>query len=764
MHAIADRYFGIDRMAKKRRVAKSERTVDLASDRSENVRTFDPFLIASGLLGSAIVYLMYHPSDAAQVESGDALWFGMLSLVIGLFTFLARPAVRVRSLDRWLDVAVWSLAIWIMFVAFANTGVGNLRMGTNEAWVWISGAAIFTAVRRLAVRQPSRKAVAGLIVVCAVGLAVHALHQQWVTLPMDRAAFQADPDRVMKAAEKAVGIDAPPKSAERYVFAGRLFDGGPTATFALANSLAAVLITGVLLSAGVVRYSFARLSPFLMAVWITIAILCATAVWATRSRSAVVACLFGAGMIWLGGGGSLIRSVLQRSRTLVGLAVAACLSGGLIWMAKPGWFSAAQASIAFRVQYWRATLRMIADRPLLGAGPGNFQAMYDRYRDEATSEQIADPHNLFFETLGSGGLVGFLLLIVCVMLAVKVVSGGKADLASAELGDETNDGRAVWMGACIALVLVWLFGFAVRQLPDVNASLFVLPIVASLGFVVMSSVRMVSSPDLDRLMLIVLLSVGMHLTFSGGWTVPGVAIVVWICAGFVTRLGVDKVDPSNRNFSGMVWGGGACLVLLGALYILSLRPVLSAERSLAIARMAIEDGRFGLAERSYRQAANSDSWSPAASLGLADLNRWKLVSNDSPDIRRQWNAGLQQSIRRGGQNPTLLRAIGIQQIHLYQRYGRTEDLNAAATTFESAVKWSPVNQWMIAQLAAIVAEQGDVDRAKELSDRAKRLSEMGINLERGFQFQLIYPAQPFGETAKTKVIRRPAPEVLSELQ
>lgn len=744
-------------------MSNAKRAVESATNREPGRPTFDPRLVATGFLGAGVVYLAYYPSDAASVANGDALWFAMLSLATCLFTFVVRTTgsnesdgSRWLSIDRCLDIAVWLLALWIMIAAFANSGVGNLRMATNEAWLWISGAAMFTAVRRLSANLQTRKAVAVLMVICATGLAVHALHQEWVTLPLNRAAFEEDPERVLEAA----GYDAPKSSAERVIFAGRLMDGGPTATFALANSLAAVLIAGVLLAAGVVRFSLTRLSYLQLVVWIFVAVLCAVGLWVTHSRSAVAASLLGATLICLDGDTTLSRAISKRRTMLLAGAVAASGFGGVVWLVNRDLFFSAPASVMFRLQYWRATLQMVLDRPWFGAGPGNFQSMYDRYRDATTSEQIADPHNLFFETLASGGWIGLTLLVVCITLVCKAIAAGKKELPCDAEAIDGDYGRSVWIGASVSLGLVWLFGFASRQLPDVEASLFVLPVVFAAGFVLVPSVKNVESHCLDRLMLIVLLMVGLHLMFSGGWTVPGVAIVIWISAGI--QAPIEMPRPSSRYFGASIWIGGLCVALMGLLFFMSLRPVQSAGQSMAVATRAIEDGQYRLAERRMRSAAMADRWSPQANLGLADLLRWRLIQEDLPIRRTQWENELEQARRRGGQNPTLLRAIGSQQTHLFQRYGKSEDLVAAGETFETAYNWSPVNQWMIAQLASIVAAQGDMQRCKELTDEAKRLSELGINTERRFRFQLIYPAKFFGESAKQGAIRRSAEAVLSE--
>ena len=223
------------------------------------------------LLAAGVVYLACYPSDSVSVEQGDALWFGMLAIFIATVAWAgwfwnrsrqsgsrktgadeleqpgdshaAKSSEQFKRLPQRVSVIVldwgpWLLAGWMMCAAFATCPPGNLRMATNEAWLWLSAAAIFSASRLLTTSLGTRRSLLALLVVCAVGLSVHGLHQYFVTLPANRLRYQQDPDAVVALA----GINAPPGSSERMVFANRLMDGGPTASFALANSLAAVLL------------------------------------------------------------------------------------------------------------------------------------------------------------------------------------------------------------------------------------------------------------------------------------------------------------------------------------------------------------------------------------------------------------------------------------------------------------------------------------------------------------------------------------------
>ena len=239
-------------------------------------------------------------------------------------------------------------------------------------------------------------------------MAVHGLHQYFISLPANRAEYQQDPESVLALA----GVDAPPGSAERMVFENRLFDGGPTGTFALANSLAAVLLVGVDGRGGRAAVSLAQLARCSVA-WASAAVLCAGCLMAARSRSATLAMSGRLGIdvhCFVAVCAAAIRKSLVRG---AGGRVARWAWARQIFIALAGnreWFEEAPASLAFRFQYWRSTWQMVLDHPLFGAGPGNFQSIYERYREASATEQIAEPHNFFFETLASGGFVGLGLL------------------------------------------------------------------------------------------------------------------------------------------------------------------------------------------------------------------------------------------------------------------------------------------------------------------------------------------------------------------
>lgn len=764
-------------MAKRRRVKPTNQSEKVDSKRSAHERgdeslamsdqRFDPLSVAAGFLGGAVVYVAYYPSDSVAVEKGDALWFTLLSLVLVTITCvfgMSRQRWNRSSFaERFLLIGPWILAAWMMIAAWGTASTGNLRMATNEAWLWVTAAAVFTSSRILSESIAVRRALTTVAIVCAFGLAVHGLHQYFVSLPANRAEYEQNPERILQLAGV---VDAPPGSAERMVFENRLFDGGPTGTFALANSLAAYLLVGIIGAIGILRLQFRTLTPLQWGGWIGVLVVCIGSLMAARSRSATLAMFVGILFVLVA------ASIRGRNKQALWVGVAATAAvafaviGFLATMGNREWFEEAPASLAFRFQYWRSSWNLVLDSPVFGAGPGNFQSIYERYREASAHEQIAEPHNLFVETLTSGGFVALgLLLMVTIAGGFRIAKGSNDDASSDAAADDRQ--RWVWLGAVLSLVMVWLIGFASRRPPDLDASLFVVPLSVAMAFAIWPSVGSLSSRSVDLIWLMVVIAIGIHLTAAGGWTVPGVAIALWVGGGVLTREQADSESPSHADSDSSSQTRKlpvvmACVgvVLIGTFYLSSLRPVEEQKRLMSA---ALRIGQPKLRRERLKEADAADPWSVEAALWLAEDYRWSMVVEMEPERWRQdWIDWVQVVKQRGGDDPAIYRMIGIQQLHVYQRHGNPDDLHAAAETFGKAAEWSPSNQWMMAQMAVIAERMGDRQRAEELTRRAWELSELGGNIERALSRQQVMVVRRVGPAAERGPIRAPASDLLPD--
>tara|TARA_R110002049_G_scaffold72490_2_gene187240 strand:- start:286056 stop:288464 length:2409 start_codon:yes stop_codon:yes gene_type:complete len=746
------------------------------------VHSVDPLGIALGLLAGLLVYANYFPSDAVAVEKGDALWFAMIALIIAAITFafaanhnealgLTRQPARRRSV--LIDMLAWSIALWVMLGAFNLSPPGSLRTATNEGWLWIAGASVFTSARRLFVADDARRAILVLILAGASGLAVHGLHQHYVSLPQNRLEYQRDPDAVLDQA----GIYAPAGSTERMVFENRLNDGGATATFSLANSLAAVLLIGVAAGIGVLKCGWPLRTTTTRWSWFCCASIVATGLsgaclLATASRSAIAATLVSLVclIVLMKAGRSIV--------SLLGVALAAVLLlVGVASLGNPEWFQQAPASLSFRFQYWRSTMELAFQNPWFGAGPGNFQSVYERFREDSAHEQIADPHNLFFETLGSGGFVAAALLVVLIALLARTIAGRislQADGGTFDRSAETiPPGKCVlckwiWLGSGLGLVLIWLLSFSTGMLPDIEAHLFAVPVAIIVAVLLWPTVRSIHARNLDVLSASCLAGLGVHLMAAGGWTVPGVAIYLWLFAGMLTRC---DAPPDSRPDKPRLLArlssraASAAMVMLAAsLYFVSIIPVQRAASALAAANVARGRGQWPMIQEKLDEAIRRDPWSVEAHIQKADLMRWALVvAEPNPNTRSEWELAVDATKRIAGQNPTVYESLGQQQIHVYQRHGNVRDLRAALQTFRNATDWSRANEGLYAQLALIEAKAGNQSAAEQAAARASELANAGGLYERILQKQLIAVVEPIGRNVQRRIRQDFAGELLRNL-
>ncbi len=222
-----------------------------------------------------------------------------------------------------------------------------------------------------------------------IAQAVIGWHQKLVDLPDLIAQYRENPDKMLRT----FNIPGDQLSAMRVRFENRLFDGGPTGTFALTNSLAALLCGGmVALLACMLRGS--KHWHWRWTVWTAAIAVVATILLATASRSAMAALLIVSSLF---AGQRLLRShgiawMKQRPMALVslGAGMVGALAIGLYSFRASEFVGQAPASLAIRINYWRACIGMLEQHPWSGIGPGQFKLVYEQFRMPESNEQIAD--------------------------------------------------------------------------------------------------------------------------------------------------------------------------------------------------------------------------------------------------------------------------------------------------------------------------------------------------------------------------------------
>lgn len=101
-----------------------------------------------------------------------------------------------------------------------------------------------------------------------------------------------------------------------------------------------------------------------------------------------------------------------------------------------------RSSLASRTMIWKSAFLMIEQNPILGIGPGNFQAKYlenQKYFPPYLEWAVPEPHNIFlafWTQTGLLGIAGFLLLLFFIFRSLFIIIKNKKDafLAAPLLG------------------------------------------------------------------------------------------------------------------------------------------------------------------------------------------------------------------------------------------------------------------------------------------------------------------------------------------
>lgn len=181
----------------------------------------------------------------------------------------------------------------------------------------------------------------------------------------------------------------------------------------------------------------------------TICALLAAGLWLTGSLGALLAAALGAVLLMPLGIGA--TTVGRRPRVaLVPMVLVYCALiavGGAYGLSRG---TLPHKSLGFRWQYWQAAAKALTDKPLTGIGRENFRAAYLRYKPPQSTEEVANPHNLWVTLaveLGPAGLLGAALLILGVLRRGLTAFGQPG-------GDERDTARGTAATVAVFVLLV----------------------------------------------------------------------------------------------------------------------------------------------------------------------------------------------------------------------------------------------------------------------------------------------------------------------
>jgi len=654
------------------------------------------------LAAAAAALLVAQPLAGSEsaATTGDGLPGVMLWIALGTFWALgALGRKRFTLRFGWTGAALVLLVAWHTIAALAAARMASPRPAVNVLWIWVGFALSFFLARQLFVgRREIRAMLVGMVAV-AVALSGYAVYQRLVELPASWEAFKTDPVGAMQAA----GVSAEPGSPEALLFERRLYSFEPMATFSLTNSLAGYLApwlavaVGIGLSGG--RAPRKRLLTALAAALVAAAI-AACLVW-TKSRSAYLATLAGLpAVMWACRAPRLGRGWKLAAGAAVGVGVLAAVTVFAMRLDERI-LTQASLSLGYRMQYWRSSLAMIADHPVAGCGPGQFQSEYTAYRLPEASEEIADPHNFFLEVWATAGTPAALALVAVLGSFAWIMIRRHDGEIEAKPDSPQQPDAALHVLAGVAAG--FLLGFVLRLAGSLPANPMVVVLGLTPGALTVAGLYYwIDDGRLSNLLPPVAVAVLLiNLLAAGGIGFPGVSGTLWL----LMAVGLNLIE-SDRHAAGQKTAlalTAVGLVMAVACYTSAYGPVLGCRWR---TQRAYEDA--ARAEEHLLAAAAADPlaaqpWNVLAGMALM---RWQEAP--TPAAYEALQHAQREFLRLLPNSAAAAAAAADRYYRAYAVSGSEDPLAEAVQLYGRAVRLYPNHAVFRAKLAVAMRSAGDL--------------------------------------------------------
>ena len=699
---------------------------------------------------TGLVCLLYFSRFFLPAESavlGETLWIATLWIACLLLWAAGMGrwgAARFRfdSIDAmiglWIGGQVISAAVVVMTT-------GEKRSAVNLAWESISVGITWFIMRQGLVWPAVRRGILQAMIVTGTLLGTYGLYQHYVEIPEMVALYGPLFDRLRTATgseadaiRQELSRDGIPTEGPALIlYEKRLRDSRePVGLFALANTFGGCLAVCVILGVGQIvecRQAGTRWNRLIG--WGVASGVIGWCLLLTKSRTAWIGVMVGLTILMA----SRLRFWQTRRRVLIGIAVgglaivavtsALFLFGGLDRQV----ISEAPKSLAYRLQYWQATMRLIGDHPWLGVGPGNFRQHYLHYKLPEASEEIADPHNLFFDVAATGGLVSFLGLIL--FLGSILITSLREFRTQESIpnvpgdSDQRNHFPSIpyWISGgglltvFAAQLLCW--GEWDDRLLILTAVWFILAVMIRLP------ARFGLACAVDGSVAIPSLAAGFalatHLLGAGGIAMPGVSQVLVTLFAFSLPSRPEISSPSFLIKRRGLIIGGLGLALFVGIVVTGLLPVLKCRTLLAQGRQLAGANDSRLREQAasfFQAAATADPWSPEPWRYLYEWNSGTgIQSNESFSTSVQ---ELQEVVRRDPQNFWAPRTLGAVWLQKWQKSRSDSDGDEAVRWLRRALILYPTNSRIRADLAFALESVNDLQKARIAAQEALNQDEI----------------------------------------
>jgi O-antigen ligase len=740
-----------------------------------------PSSVWPALVGLLLTARYLQPTEGAVF--GETLWQAQLWLAAAAaWCWFAIKAGRATFRWSLLDAFVWLLVLGhglSMIPVFVEGG--DRRAAVNVFWEWAGLAATVFLVRQVLDGSGLRRALvalaAAMVAMAALGVWQHhvsfpATAAKYSALKAELAKYETDEGPLLLNREQWVALQRelaelgmPQDAASQRRWEDRLTSSSePFGTFALANTLAGLLVAAIAVVVGRgVTLQVGRKGAD-----------AATAIVGTPSPPAPLRRERGVRLVGLLStlGLLLYCLILTKSRTAwVGLAAGAIAAGalhlwrgklnrrviafgaagaggvlllGLIVLATGGLdravFSEAPKSLRFRLDYWVGALGVLSERPLLGTGAGNFRSYYLEHRPEGASEAVAAPHNLFLDAWTAGGLlslvalIGLLAYVAFRFISVRDTDAEEEPARTAEEREKLGPWGGLEWGFVAAFPAAMLVVFLGQQGIDWRIAGMCPVGVAAL----------------------------LVLSWSNGRARLGVASGAGFCAVVVHLLGADGIEfpavvqtllllalPADRPREGFPLPArgfgvfGVFALFAAGCLLMGVRPVLNAGALTARADGLMERGDPA-ADRALAEAGEADPLATGPPVRRAELATARALSTrsatDFEAAEQRWREVLVMQPRDIHARKRLAEL-------LLARPAAADESSAETATdlLAEAVRLSPTEAGLYLELARAAAKAGRAVESRRAATEAMRLDQ--INRAAGHA-DLVFDAKVRDELAR----------------
>ncbi len=306
-----------------------------------------------------------------------------------------------------------------------------------------------------------------------------------------------------------------------------------------------------------------------------------------------------------------------------------------------------ELSLLFRSMYWQGAARMVGEHPLVGVGPGGFQAAFMVAKPALCPEDVRSAHNMLVDwvaTLGVAGAAGGALVLAWLVRAVAAVANDR-EAGPGWTGEMRPVLRlALGAGAACTLIAAWVDAGGATPL-DAGARIATLSACLVGGLVVVrAGGRAALRPALALGALTVLVQAQIEVT--GTWPTSAGLAMALLGAAAPGGGGEERA----RGSKAWAWGAaGVCGAGAAGLLVMGTGPALRWERALgeaagavapvaearalppdrAAARLAVELGRPVGSDRASLETAARELAVQRMAAAAAGLERaWAAAPDD----------------------------------------------------------------------------------------------------------------------------------------